>query len=685
MGPGNLALQLREPTPWQIDLAKVTAAEAFVWRCGRRQLDASARAALAEAGAQLNIAGWEQVAEVALVHGLAPLVYTHCADAGLLPAVPEAVREALVGAYRETWIHSRQMRGEQEAIVAALAARQIEVMVIKGVALAARYYGELALRPVQDIDLLVRREEAEACGAALEALGYRPVLGMGDPLSFNALMFRALVYRKAPGLIVEVHWELSSLPVYLPRFSVEEVWRRAERISCGACMVRYLAPGDELRYLSFHYAAQHEGTRLIWLVDIAELVRALPAEWPWPGFVRETIALGLATPVVAALGRAQRMLGLALPPGVLAELQRAAAGPHERAAWNSARASFHRLDTVTRYFMAQRRPRERMAFLVALTGRALRRWTRRTHPPRRRVSRQSATTLPAIRRARRHTAALAVSPAGLRPATDLPQLLRRDPGQSASPPRGRALTAPDPSLPLVFMAAPTIPLAAGHIEQIDQADAAGALYYAAVVHRRASYRVVKRCLDVAGAALGLALLAPLFALLALGIALDDGGPVFYRRELVGEHGVMFRIIKFRTMKRHSEQLLARDPELYERYRRQNFKLRRDPRVTRFGRFLRRFSLDELPQLWNVLRGQMSLVGPRTIHPSELGFYGEYAWVRHCVPPGITGLWQVSGRSDTDYAERIRLDLEYVMTCSLRRDLAILWRTLPAVLRGSGAY
>jgi exopolysaccharide production protein ExoY len=205
------------------------------------------------------------------------------------------------------------------------------------------------------------------------------------------------------------------------------------------------------------------------------------------------------------------------------------------------------------------------------------------------------------------------------------------------------------------------------------------------MRHRGGYLLIKRCLDVCLVLVALLLAAPLLVLVALLVKLDDGGPVLYRREVLGRYDAPFFILKFRTMVANADQILAADPLLQEEYRRQNFKLRRDPRVTRVGRLLRRTSLDELPQLWNILRGHMSLVGPRSIHVTERELYGDFYAVRRCLRPGLTGLWQVSGRSDTTYDERIRLDQEYMLRCSLRRDFSILLRTVAVVMSGKGAY
>lgn len=199
-----------------------------------------------------------------------------------------------------------------------------------------------------------------------------------------------------------------------------------------------------------------------------------------------------------------------------------------------------------------------------------------------------------------------------------------------------------------------------------------------------SRRAGKRAFDLAGAALGIVLLAPVFGLVALAIRVDDGGPVLFRQTRVGRGGAPFSICKFRTMCVDAEQRLA-DLRTRNDGAGPLFKLHDDPRVTRVGRFLRRTSLDELPQLWNVLVGTMSLVGPRPALPSEVERYRDFDDRRLLVTPGITGLWQVSGRSDLDWAEGVRLDQYYVENWSFLHDVVILARTLPSVLRSRGAY
>jgi lipopolysaccharide/colanic/teichoic acid biosynthesis glycosyltransferase len=197
------------------------------------------------------------------------------------------------------------------------------------------------------------------------------------------------------------------------------------------------------------------------------------------------------------------------------------------------------------------------------------------------------------------------------------------------------------------------------------------------------YYLSKRLIDIVLATFGLIVLLPVFVAIALCIKLIDGGEVLYFREVIGQHGKRFFALKFRTMIADADHFLEKNPELMRKYQ-QNMKLEGDPRITKIGRFLRRSSLDELPQLFNVLIGQMSLVGPRIIHPSELPRYGEYAQKRLSVRPGITGLWQISGRQHIDYNERVLLDMRYIDTRSFAGDFVILFKTLNVLVVHTGA-
>jgi len=198
-------------------------------------------------------------------------------------------------------------------------------------------------------------------------------------------------------------------------------------------------------------------------------------------------------------------------------------------------------------------------------------------------------------------------------------------------------------------------------------------------HDLAVMRQVKRTADTACAVVLLVLTSPLWLLCLAGIGLTMPGPLFFAHKRVGLSGKSVRLLKFRSMK--AGQPEAEAPAGFE----ERFKLKDDPRVTAFGRFMRRFSLDELPQLVNVLRGELSLVGPRPVVAEEQAKYGVWAGLLTTVPPGLTGMWQVSGRSDLSYQQRVDLDLYYINNWSPGLDLLVLLRTIPAVLSRRGAY
>jgi len=195
---------------------------------------------------------------------------------------------------------------------------------------------------------------------------------------------------------------------------------------------------------------------------------------------------------------------------------------------------------------------------------------------------------------------------------------------------------------------------------------------------------LKRSLDIIGAVGALLIALPMMVVIGIAIRRDSEGPVIYRRRVVGVGGKTFDAYKFRTMYVDGNERLAKHPELVKELR-EHGKLKDDPRVTKVGKFLRKTSLDELPQLFNVLRGQMSLVGPRMITEPERAKYGVWRTNLLTVKPGMTGLWQVSGRSDVSYEGRVTLDMHYIRDYSLWFDLYILWQTIPAVLQKRGAY
>jgi exopolysaccharide biosynthesis polyprenyl glycosylphosphotransferase len=194
----------------------------------------------------------------------------------------------------------------------------------------------------------------------------------------------------------------------------------------------------------------------------------------------------------------------------------------------------------------------------------------------------------------------------------------------------------------------------------------------------------KLILDYAITIPGLILISPLLLIIAIAIKLDSPGPVIHLRQVMGMNGTKFYAYKFRSMHVKGDEILEAHPELKEELAR-NHKLKNDPRITRVGNFLRKSSLDELPQLFNVLRREMSLVGPRMISPAEVEKYDQWDINLLTVRPGISGPWQVSGRSDISYEERVQIDMYYVRNWTIWLDLQVLIQTIPAVFKSRGAY
>lgn len=199
------------------------------------------------------------------------------------------------------------------------------------------------------------------------------------------------------------------------------------------------------------------------------------------------------------------------------------------------------------------------------------------------------------------------------------------------------------------------------------------------------YLYTKRAIDVVGSLVGLILLSPLFLVVAMMIKLEDPkGTVFFKQKRVGKDGKVFKIYKFRSMICNAEQLLDKLLDKNDTTG-PMFKMKDDPRITRIGRFIRKTSIDELPQLVNVLRGEMTLVGPRPPLPREVAEYTQYDMQRLTVTPGCTGLWQVSGRSEVGFEEMVELDLKYIKERNLLLDLKIVFKTIGVLFGSSGAY
>jgi exopolysaccharide biosynthesis polyprenyl glycosylphosphotransferase len=209
-------------------------------------------------------------------------------------------------------------------------------------------------------------------------------------------------------------------------------------------------------------------------------------------------------------------------------------------------------------------------------------------------------------------------------------------------------------------------------------------YHRVAVNNKKGYLIAKRIMDICGALIGLICLSWLFLIVALLIKLEDPkGPVFFKQVRVGKDGKEFYMYKFRSMVTNAEELLDSLLHLNETTGAM-FKMKNDPRVTNIGRFIRKTSIDELPQLWNVLKGEMSLVGPRPPLPREVAQYTEYDKQRLLVTPGCTGLWQVSGRNDLGFDEMVELDLKYIRERSLLYDIKIIFKTIKIMIKPNSA-
>lgn len=200
------------------------------------------------------------------------------------------------------------------------------------------------------------------------------------------------------------------------------------------------------------------------------------------------------------------------------------------------------------------------------------------------------------------------------------------------------------------------------------------------------YLFLKRAIDIVGSFLGILLLSPVFIIVAIAIKVEDPkGKVIFGHKRVGKNGKLFPCLKFRSMFANAEEMKKNFTTAQKKEYAKTFKLKDDPRVTKVGNFIRKTSLDELPQLFNILIGQMTIVGPRPIVTKELEFYGEHEKIYKAAKPGLTGLWQVKGRSDTTYEERVEFDIEYLTTRNIVKDLSIMFMTLIKVINKDGAY
>lgn len=201
---------------------------------------------------------------------------------------------------------------------------------------------------------------------------------------------------------------------------------------------------------------------------------------------------------------------------------------------------------------------------------------------------------------------------------------------------------------------------------------------------RANYIKTKRVLDIIIASVGLVVLSPVFLLLSIIIKINSKGPTFFAHTRIGKDGKKFKMYKFRTMYENAEEMIKNFTPEQKKEWEENFKLKEDPRITRIGRFLRKTSLDELPQIINIIKGDLSIIGPRPIVDKELEKYGESKEKFLSVTPGLTGYWQANGRSDTSYNQRMKMELYYVDHISLNLDVQIFFKTFVSVLKKEGA-
>ena len=199
-----------------------------------------------------------------------------------------------------------------------------------------------------------------------------------------------------------------------------------------------------------------------------------------------------------------------------------------------------------------------------------------------------------------------------------------------------------------------------------------------------AYDILKRFIDIIIGTIGLIICIPIFIIIGIAIKIDSKGPVFFKHKRIGKHGKKLEIYKFRTMIENAEEAMKNFTEEQKKEFAENFKLENDPRVTRVGKILRKTSLDELPQIINILKGEMSIIGPRPVVKSELEKYGSNQDKFLSVAPGLTGYWAANGRSDVSYEERMALELYYVNNRSLILDMKIFFKTIGSVLKGRGA-
>jgi hypothetical protein len=345
----------------------------FLWRCGHDTLAAPALLALEETARQFDEADWLALCAMASRERMGPLVFWHLARDNLLTSLPPQAASDLKRQYCVSLVRNRVLWSELAPILQAFSARGCDATPLKGVSLARRVYSEPALRPAGDMDLLISPSAAEACNEALLNLGYTPQPGSERLTGRHTIRFQELIFTKAGKPLVELHTTLARAPSYRNSLPLAAVWSRAQEVTVGGQTLRCLHPHDEVMYLCLHMAAQHQFDCLIWLVDIAQIVGAVPSAWDWDAFAREVIARGVATPVAVTLERAQAQLGVRAPAHITRQLRAATRSGRERSAWRLAQTAFAHPRRAGLHLLGLPTVPQRLAFAREMTAVGLRR------------------------------------------------------------------------------------------------------------------------------------------------------------------------------------------------------------------------------------------------------------------------------------------------------------------------
>jgi hypothetical protein len=351
----------------------------FLRRCGRDTPSASEDAELRVAAAAYHDEDWRIVSEAARREGMGPLAFRHLATAGLLGAAPSKVVGDLKRDYAVSLIGNRVLWRELRAVTQAFAALGCDAVPLKGVSLAIRAYSASALRPAGDTDLLILPSAVERCAEALAGLGYAPSAGSERLTASHALRFQELIFTRPGKPPVELHTTLTRAASYRRSLPLSDIWSRTQTFTAEGTSLRRLHPYDEVVYLCLHLAAQHNFDRLVWLVDIAQLLTTLPSSWDWDEFERRVVMRGAATPVVVTFEHAQARLGVEIPAEVMRRLRRAMQSRHERAAWWLSHAAFSDPRRASLHLLSLATFPQRVAFAREMAAAGLRRLVSAAH------------------------------------------------------------------------------------------------------------------------------------------------------------------------------------------------------------------------------------------------------------------------------------------------------------------